>query len=193
MRGSLMFLLAGLLQSSLAAALCTRDNTTTSVDQIALASAVVDSILAPSITDQQQLAFSASSQTSFFLIFIADSEAIFNATFDQFISKQHQEDMNNIWGTPLTFDGLKAALLGLRRSLSSRKLISIKTVLGPEVAVPGRPGTNTGGHTLEISGIDVSGEIVLLNVVAVGTAIFLEGGGAQMVFEKMVITRNPLN
>jgi len=118
----------------------------------------------------------------FFTVFVQGDDEIFEIAYDKGVSRDFRQNNNN---TMLDFEGFKCAIRGIRAAYSDRRII--KQSVTPAPADP-TGATSTSAHIASFSGVNKRGDLVVIRVVAVGTAIFQPGKGPQLAMESIVIT-----
>jgi hypothetical protein len=117
----------------------------------------------------------------FFTTFVQGDDEIFKIAYEKFVSRDLRQTKNNV---PLDFEGFKRTIQGIRAAYKDRRIISQSVTPAPA----DRTGTtSTSGHNASFSGVNSKGDLVVINVVAVGTAI-IKPDNMQLAMESIVIT-----
>jgi hypothetical protein len=119
----------------------------------------------------------------FFTVFVQGDDEIFEIAYDKGVSRDLRQNQNNMM---LDFEGFKCAIRGIRAAYSDRRIIEQSVTPAP--ANPADPTAVTSAHIASFSGVNKRREVVIIRVVAVGTAILQPGKGLQLAMESVVIT-----
>ncbi|KAH8901693.1 hypothetical protein GQ53DRAFT_740461 [Thozetella sp. PMI_491] len=159
--------------------------------QTALADALNAAIFGPASSDVTVHVVAAYIEMVFFLLLIQNSEEIFNIAYNQYVTADDRDDVNNNNRQNLDNGGFKTLLTNIRNTISNRRVMSSQVINAPELLGDTNPSTTCAGHTAVVKGVDATGKLVTINFYAVGTAARNSDGSAALAFQKMIITTNP--